>query len=239
MQGVLEALEKFIFVNEPTEADRSHCSVLIIDDDRILVDTLCGLLQDAGFNVLTSSTGHKGLITLHSTLQTIDVVILDYNMPHFDGEQALTYLRKLNPNVKVIGLTGMSNMQLPPGFRWEVDRLIEKPFNSTDLIQCLIEVVPGQDHEKKPVKPTPVQTPMPKDNISAPHIGKVKDKLADFIRYKLVTGKEAARIRLLARISPEKGDEVLRLLEDLVELRSSNVITQLEFESKKERILSE
>ncbi len=235
MHGVLEALEKFIFMSEPTDVDRSKCSVLVIDDDEILVDSLSALLREAGFHVLTSTDGHKGLITLHSTLQNIDVVILDYNMPHCNGEQALTYLRKINPDVKVVGLTGMSNMQLPPGYRWEVDRLVEKPFTSADLIQCLIEVVPSNGNPKEKA---PIQMPIGLENTTNYHRGKGKDHLATFVRKGMLSGKEAARVKMLASIAPEKGDEVIHLLTDLIELYDSGVITLIEFVPKKERILA-
>ena len=68
---------------------RPRPTILAIDDDQQFLDAMKTLLTDAGFNVLTSSSGPKGLDTLNYAARDIKVVLLDYHMPKFNGAETL------------------------------------------------------------------------------------------------------------------------------------------------------
>lgn len=95
------------------------------------------LLEGAGFKILTSTSAIKGLEILRHNPQDIGVLLLDFNMPVMNGAEMLQYVRKLNPLVKVIGLTGVSSGELPQGFADGVDRLYSKPFKVPELASAI------------------------------------------------------------------------------------------------------
>ena len=57
--------------------------VLVVDDDSIVLDTLCQILEGAGYEVQTASGGAMGLD--HYRAQRCDVVVTDVIMPEMDG----------------------------------------------------------------------------------------------------------------------------------------------------------
>ena len=129
----------------PTAASaRPTYTVLAIDDDQSYLETIRSLLRDAGFEVMISATGPKGLNLLKYAPQNFQFVLLDFSMPSYDGLQTLNYVRKLAPKAKVLGISGIEAKRLPTDFRDGVDRFIQKPFTTAELIDSLL----GMTEEK-------------------------------------------------------------------------------------------
>ncbi len=118
-------------------------TVLVIDDDPSFVETMRLILCEAGYNVLTSSTGPKGLDMVRYAPKDVRLVLLDYNMPRFNGAETLAFLRKLNPNLKVVAVSGFRVTDLPESFHRGVDRLLSKPFTNDQLLKTVEEVIEG------------------------------------------------------------------------------------------------
>jgi CheY-like chemotaxis protein len=116
-------------------------TVLVIDDDPLLLHTVQSLLGKRGFNVLTSSSGPKGLETLRYAAGDIRIVVLDYSMPQLNGGETLTFVRELSPNAKVIGLTAMNLDSVPKAYLDGVDKLLTKPVIASQLIRAVCELL--------------------------------------------------------------------------------------------------
>jgi CheY-like chemotaxis protein len=116
-------------------------TTLVIDDDPLLLHTVQSLLGKRGFNVLTSSSGPKGLETLRYAAGDIRIVVLDYSMPQLNGGETLTFVRQLSPNAKVIGLTAMNLDSVPKAYRDGVDKLLTKPVIASQLIRAVCELL--------------------------------------------------------------------------------------------------
>jgi DNA-binding response OmpR family regulator len=142
--SLLKSLGEFVFGPVPTVAasqpfalEPDRRTVLIVDDDAALLDSIQSLLHEAGFNVLKCDRGVKGLEVLDYIPRDVRVVLLDYQMPELDGERTLQLLRKINPRVKIVALTGVPVKELPAGYRNGVTKLIQKPFRADELIATL------------------------------------------------------------------------------------------------------
>jgi CheY-like chemotaxis protein len=120
---------------------RVRGTMLAIDDDSALLDVLRPLLSAEGFNVLTACSGAKGLDMMRYCERDIRVVVLDYNMPRLNGAETLTFLRKLNPRVKILALTGVDANLLPESFRTGVDKILAKPYSTGQLIDNVNELL--------------------------------------------------------------------------------------------------
>jgi CheY-like chemotaxis protein len=118
-------------------------TVLVIDDDPTFLEAIRLLLCDAGYNVLTSSTGPKGLDMVRYAPKDVRLVLLDYNMPRFNGAETLEFLRRLNPGLKVVAVSGFRATDLPESFQRGVERLLSKPFSNDQLLKTVEEVIAG------------------------------------------------------------------------------------------------
>lgn len=82
----------------PSSSSKNAVTVLIVDDDAVLCDTCRRLFTRAGFNVMTASDGRTGLA--RASASAVDVVLLDYRLPDFDGLEFLRVLRERRPGHK-------------------------------------------------------------------------------------------------------------------------------------------
>jgi CheY-like chemotaxis protein len=111
-------------------------SALVIDDDEDLRELLQVVLEAAGFAVDAFDDGIAAL----ELKKTYDVILLDLNMPVFDGEQLTGYWVLTDPSVlrRVIVLTGYSGYtrgrELPATFA-----SVAKPIDHRELLRLVEE----------------------------------------------------------------------------------------------------
>ena len=72
-------------------------SILIVDDEASIVQSLSGLLTDEGFEIITASNGYEALKIIDS--ETPDLVLLDIWMPELDGISLLVAVSEYDVNV--------------------------------------------------------------------------------------------------------------------------------------------
>ena len=83
-------------------------TILIVDDEAPIVETLSGLLRDDGFEVTSAGTGFEALQQIET--HAPDLVLLDIWMPGLDGIETLKVIKKDNPRTHVIMITGHGNI---------------------------------------------------------------------------------------------------------------------------------
>ncbi|MBW1691505.1 MAG: sigma-54-dependent Fis family transcriptional regulator [Deltaproteobacteria bacterium] len=84
-------------------------TVLIVDDEPGIVQSLNGILSDEGFEVLSADGGRKALEIIKEIIP--DIVLLDIWMPDIDGIETLTRIRKLYPSLQVIMISGHGTIE--------------------------------------------------------------------------------------------------------------------------------
>ena len=83
--------------------------LLIVDDEERFLSTTSRLLEKRGMNVITCTNGFDAFDILKT--HRIDVVLLDIKMPGIDGIDALKRIKRENPDVEVVLLTGHASVQ--------------------------------------------------------------------------------------------------------------------------------
>ena len=108
-------------------------TVLVVDDDSLVLTSTCLLLEDLGHRVISAVSAEQALQAL-SGEQAVDLVITDMAMPHMNGAQLAQAIRNLKPHVPIILATGYAERL--EGFALDLPRL-SKPFTQLNLIEII------------------------------------------------------------------------------------------------------
>ena len=84
-------------------------TILVVDDEPSIVETLSGILEDEGYNVVTAASGEEAVERFVATAP--DLVILDVWLPGMDGGETLSVLREKNIDACVIMISGHSSIE--------------------------------------------------------------------------------------------------------------------------------
>ena len=106
--------------------------ILLIDDDRSLVDVLSMSLQDAGFEVRTALDGKAGWEAFCAKVP--DLVVLDLLMPELDGIQVCKRIRKAHTTPVVMLTSRDEEMDKVLGLEMGADDYVTKPFSTRELV---------------------------------------------------------------------------------------------------------
>jgi len=83
--------------------------VLLVDDEAPVREVTREWLEEKDFQVVTAQSGEEALDQVERNRQDFDVLLLDLNMPGMGGEAALKGLLKLNPQLRIIVISGYSS----------------------------------------------------------------------------------------------------------------------------------
>ena len=116
-------------------------SVLIVDDNSELCETLADVLEMAGFNVESAKGGEEGIEKVKERF--FDVVVLDVMLPGMNGVEAFKEIKKINPKTKAIIMTAYALEELIKEAIAEcVFAVLHKPFDMDKMLD-LIERAKG------------------------------------------------------------------------------------------------
>jgi len=113
-------------------------TVLIVDDMAFVRKTLSELLTQAQFQVIGEASQGMEAIELYKKLRP-DLVTMDIVMPKMSGIEATYKILKINPNAKIIIISGMGQDHLVmEAIEAGAKDYILKPFDASDVIRTLL-----------------------------------------------------------------------------------------------------
>lgn len=111
-------------------------SILIVDDEPSIVQSLSGILSDEGFEVMKAENGYEALKQIES--EAPDLVLLDIWMPGIDGIETLKQIKKASPFLQVIIITGHGNIETAVmATKLGAFDLLEKPLSIDKVIVAI------------------------------------------------------------------------------------------------------
>jgi DNA-binding NtrC family response regulator len=121
--------------------------LLIIDDDTQIRTVLRAMLEPAGYDIVEAANGQEALQCLQA--MRVDVIMLDMLMPEEDGLETLSTLRRLDPQVKIIAISGGGQTGavdvLTAAVHLGAHRTLQKPFTRQELIEAVRALLQGAD----------------------------------------------------------------------------------------------
>jgi PAS domain S-box-containing protein len=129
----------------PSKTEKAFISkgtILLIDDEKMVLDVGASMLSAIGYTVIEANNGQKGIEIYQQQQHRIDLIILDMIMPDISGSQAFDLLREINPHVAILLSSGYSI----EGKAMEImDRgcngFIQKPYNLEDLAEKIKKIM--------------------------------------------------------------------------------------------------
>jgi len=117
-------------------------TVLLVDDEDMIIEVGAEILEALGYKVLTARSGPEALEVFKTNKGQVDIVVLDMIMPGMGGGDAYDQLREIEPNVKVLLSTGYSlRGEASEILKRGCNGFIQKPFNIKMLSQKLREIL--------------------------------------------------------------------------------------------------
>ncbi|MGC4072591.1 MAG: PAS domain S-box protein [Nibricoccus sp.] len=131
-----ESLEKPKTPDSRSPIPRGHGEgVLVIDDEQVIREVFHSILSRFGYRAFEAANGHEGLELYARHRSDISLVVVDMIMPGLDGRAVIRALREINPQVKVIVVSGMlENDQFGAEGEFAGVELVRKPVMSELLL---------------------------------------------------------------------------------------------------------
>jgi CheY-like chemotaxis protein len=118
-------------------------TVLVVDDDPALLDSLKLLLEVDGFAVTTAENGVRGLQAFRN--RGPDIVLIDVMMPKLDGIESVRQMRRERPDAKIVVMSGEARLGQPDLQRTAQElgavAVLRKPFDPNVLAALLRDVL--------------------------------------------------------------------------------------------------
>jgi CheY-like chemotaxis protein len=113
--------------------------ILVIDDEETAVYVVTQILELAGYEVISSRSCKHGLFLQHET--PADLIIVDIFMPDLNGLEAIHRLKKTDPRVPIVAISGGSTVAgrdcLELATEKGADHTFRKPFKAAEFVEVI------------------------------------------------------------------------------------------------------
>ena len=144
---VFEDLDILVSSSRPSSFERGHETILVVDDEKALVDIVVSNLHELGYKTVVANDSKQALDIL-KTNDTIDLLFTDVIMPgKMDGYELSLSAQKLYPSLKILMSSGFINRN----DQFDVSngvinstllfKLLKKPYDKTSLSAAVRQVL--------------------------------------------------------------------------------------------------
>ncbi|HLP88703.1 MAG TPA: response regulator [Nostocaceae cyanobacterium] len=112
--------------------------ILVIDDETAVLEVTKTSLESYNYQVITASDGIEAIALYVENRDKISLVLADIIMPLMDGITSIRTLQKINPNVKIIAISGLASTEkFNTAYNMGVNAFLCKPFTANQLLQTI------------------------------------------------------------------------------------------------------
>ena len=114
-------------------------TILVVDDETLVLTMAETILTEYGYRVLTASSGQKAMAILSREDTKVDLIITDLVMPVMSGRELVERVRQILPAMKILSTSGY----VMPSDRQTGTAYLQKPFTSRELLAKVKQVLAG------------------------------------------------------------------------------------------------
>jgi two-component system, cell cycle sensor histidine kinase and response regulator CckA len=116
--------------------------ILVVDDEAFIREIIKATLEEHHYRVLTAQDGAEAIALYHQPHPPIALVLLDLMMPILDGAATIEALHVLDPQVRVVAMTGLSSAEMrQKATRIGAHAFLPKPFLTQELLKVVSQVL--------------------------------------------------------------------------------------------------
>jgi len=134
--------------DKPEGGFNGNETVLLIENDRVLRQLTANYLKRHGYNCLEAGDGYEATETMTRLGNDIDMVISDVMLPYMNGLQVISILRNMNPNLRVLYISGYAKDAISEGEdTLFANNFLQKPFDEEKLmtyVRRILDASPQQ-----------------------------------------------------------------------------------------------
>ena len=139
-----QEVEKRHVAEESASANESlaGCRILVVDDEVAVANMMASVLTQRGGRVDVFNDGRDAVEHYRTCGEDIDLVVQDMEMPGMDGGECYRMLGRINPEVRVLLVTGYGLNEKAQGLLDEGMRgFLQKPYTGEELFRAVGEVL--------------------------------------------------------------------------------------------------
>ncbi|RCJ34752.1 hybrid sensor histidine kinase/response regulator [Nostoc minutum NIES-26] len=112
--------------------------ILVVDDEAAIRDITKTSLENHNYKTITASDGIEAIALYAEHRDKISLVVTDMVMPSMDGITTIRTLQKINPNVKIIAVSGLAtNDKVNAAYEIGIKAFLSKPYTTNQLLQTI------------------------------------------------------------------------------------------------------
>lgn len=118
-----------------------HKKILVVDDDKAFLDSICTILKMEGFDVYEATTAESGFEAVVNNKP--DLIMLDINLPDKNGFEVLSAIKKSKTfsKIPVFLITADTTVLVDEAFDQGADDCLFKPMNPADTISRIKKIL--------------------------------------------------------------------------------------------------
>ena len=117
--------------------------ILIVDDEAQIRDITAAILSHHGYRVIIAGDGTEAVALFAPRSDEIRILITDLSMPNLDGASLANVVRRLNPNVKILAMSGLASGGLNTEMQRYAGAFLIKPFKADALLNTVNKLLHG------------------------------------------------------------------------------------------------
>ncbi len=108
--------------------------IMVVDDEENILEVMKEMLEHMGYHVALAKSGREAIDTVKRTNKKISLILLDVVMPDMDGRATYTILKTLDPELKVLVISGYPPNGCPADILKDgCEGFLQKPFGLVEL----------------------------------------------------------------------------------------------------------
>ncbi|VVB84658.1 Methyl sulfide methyltransferase-associated sensor [uncultured archaeon] len=115
--------------------------ILVAEDEESIRDVTFSTLEKSGYKVLTANDGAEAVALYSENMDKIKTILMDLMMPVMDGPATIRAIRRVNPEAKIIAVSGLAEKDRLAKVEGLANAFLAKPYTAERLLETMHDVL--------------------------------------------------------------------------------------------------